>query len=350
MASITKREFEILDLSGQKYLEWRVDALTSLKANGLERTIEAENYTTPQEKAKAIVFLRHHIHESLKTEYMFVDDPVELWESLNERYGHQNEILYPQARHEWNNIRFQDFKSITEYNSVIHRITSQLRLCGHMVTQQEMLEKTFSTMHASNVLLQQQYRERGFERYSDLLKVLLVAEKNNELLMKNHNLRPTGSTIVPEANAIEKAFYDGNTHQRGQQSRFYNGRGRNRGRGRGRGRNSFVRGRGQGYNKPYDRMNNGYKGNGKQKVQTGPSGSSQKPKSICYRCGMADHWSKVCRTAPHLVKLYQADKNKEKATETNYIENGDVNKSPVTSLDVNDFLNLDNNDEFALGV
>ena len=100
MANIAKREFDILDLSGQKYLEWRVDAMAHLKANGLEETIVANNNATPQEKAKAIVFLRHHIHESLKTEYLFVEDPIELWESLNERYAHQNEVLLPQATHE----------------------------------------------------------------------------------------------------------------------------------------------------------------------------------------------------------------------------------------------------------
>ncbi|XP_073275474.1 uncharacterized protein [Primulina huaijiensis] len=61
-----------------------------------------------------------------------------------------------------------------------------LILCGEKVTDQDMLEKTFSTFHASNVLLQQQYRERGFRRYSELISCLLVAEQNNELLMKNH--------------------------------------------------------------------------------------------------------------------------------------------------------------------
>ena len=108
MASIAKREFDILDLSGQKYLEWKVDAFTYLKANGLEQTIAENNTTTPQEKAKAIVFLRHHIHESLKTEYLFVEDPRELWESLKERYGHQNEVILPQALYEWSHLRFQD--------------------------------------------------------------------------------------------------------------------------------------------------------------------------------------------------------------------------------------------------
>ena len=64
-----------------------------------------------------------------------------------------------------------------------------------------MLKKTFSTFHASNVLLQQQYREKGFKKYYELISCLLVAEQNNELLMKNHEASPTGSAPFPEVNA-----------------------------------------------------------------------------------------------------------------------------------------------------
>ena len=63
-----------------------------------------------------------------------------------------------------------------------------------------MLEKTFSTFYASNVLLQQQYRVQGFTEYNQLIYVLLVAEQNNELLLKNHYARPTGSAPFPEVN------------------------------------------------------------------------------------------------------------------------------------------------------
>ena len=60
-----------------------------------------------------------------------------------------------------------------------------------------MLEKNFTTFHASNVLLQQQYRERRFTKYSELISCLLVAEQNNELLMRNHQSRPIGSKPFP---------------------------------------------------------------------------------------------------------------------------------------------------------
>ena len=42
---------------------------------------------------------------------------------------------------------------------------------------------------------------REFAEYSDLVAVLLVAEQNNELLIKNHQTRPTGTIAYPEINA-----------------------------------------------------------------------------------------------------------------------------------------------------
>ena len=88
-----------------------------------------------------------------------------------------------------------------------------------------MLEKTYTTFHASNVLLQQQYRERRFNKYSELIACLLVAEKNNELLLKNHQSRLTGSIPLPEANATIQV----NRRRRGRR----HGQGRGCGRGQG---------------------------------------------------------------------------------------------------------------------
>lgn len=120
-------------------------------------------------------------------------------------------------------LRLQDCKTVSEYNSELVKICSNLTLCGEKITDEDMLEKTFSTFHASNVLLQQQYREHGFKKYSELIFCLLVAEQNNELWMKNHGLRPTGSVPLLEANGI--TLSEANTISR-------QGQGRGRGRGR----------------------------------------------------------------------------------------------------------------------
>ena len=90
------------------------------------------------------------------------------------------------TRYEWTYLRILDFKSVAEYNSAMFRISSQMKLCGETIIEEDMLEKTFSTFHASNVLLEQQYKNRGFTEYNQLISMLLVAEQNNELLMKNH--------------------------------------------------------------------------------------------------------------------------------------------------------------------
>ena len=54
-------------------------------------------------------------------------------------------------------LRLQDFKIVSEYNSALFKISFQLKLCEEKIIEEDMLEKTFTTFHASNMLLQQQY-------------------------------------------------------------------------------------------------------------------------------------------------------------------------------------------------
>ncbi|XP_060202001.1 uncharacterized protein LOC132630452 [Lycium barbarum] len=164
MSNLTKLEFVALDISGKNYLSWVLDAKIHLDVMGLRDTIKENNKASNQENAKAMIFLRHHLDEDLKIEYLTIKDPLVLWKNLKER------------------------------------ITSILTLCGEKISDFDKLEKTFSTFHASNVLLQQQYREKDFTKYCDLVAHLLVAEQNNDLLMKNHENRPTGAAPLPEVN------------------------------------------------------------------------------------------------------------------------------------------------------
>ncbi|KAL9994632.1 hypothetical protein Hdeb2414_s0887g00958031 [Helianthus debilis subsp. tardiflorus] len=153
MSNLSKLEFTALDISGNNYLPWILDAKIHLTANNLGETIVDGNQTSPQDKAKAMIFLRHHLHEDLKREYLTVEDPLELWTNIKERFDHQKLVLLPKARYEWLHLRLQDFKTVSEYNSALFRITSELKLCGEKITDEDMLEKTFSTFHASNMLM-----------------------------------------------------------------------------------------------------------------------------------------------------------------------------------------------------
>ena len=89
MSNLTKLEFVALDISGNNYLSWILDTELHLDASNLGETIKANNSASLQDRAEALIFLRHHLDESLKNEYLTVKDPLVLWQSLQDRYDHQ---------------------------------------------------------------------------------------------------------------------------------------------------------------------------------------------------------------------------------------------------------------------
>ncbi|XP_056866175.1 uncharacterized protein LOC130512334 [Raphanus sativus] len=323
MSNLTKLEINALDITGNNYMTWAVGARMHLRGSGLLETIDNTKTVSDEKKAKAMIFLRHHIHDGLKDEYITKEDPGDLWQSLKERFDHQKYVILPKAKHEWIHLRFQDYKSVSEFNSAMFGITSRMMLCGEKISDYDMIEKTLSTFHPENVVLQQQYRVNGFKRYSELMQILLVAEKNNQLVLLNHQARPTGSAPFPEVNVASSSYDNWRGRGRGR------GRGRNHGRGRGRGRRF----------RPYDERN-------KKDSQENERGRDDKRQTekVCYRCGMKGHWVRTCRTPRHLADLYrESQKGKEKSGgETNFISDEPGPSfhglNDDTHLDVSDFL------------
>ncbi|XP_023638038.1 uncharacterized protein LOC111830436 [Capsella rubella] len=296
MLKLSSLDFAALNLSGDNYLAWALDAKFWLKSKGLGDTITQGNNESEQHKAQAMTLLRHHLHESLKNEYLTVEDSVVLWSDLKERYEHQKTVILPRARYDWVQLRLQDYKSVSEYNSALHLIASKLALCGEKVTEEDKLEKTFSTFHANN---------------------------QNQLLLKNHGLRPTGSAPLPEANTASFGRKEHNSA-----NNYGRGRGYQRGRGRGRGRrHEYGRGRGVSF---------------KNSSKKWTGNKQEKSPSVCHRCGGDDHWAKRCRTPKHLVDLYQQSlKQKGKKVEANLVfEDGeeDFGHDGVTHMETSDFL------------
>ena len=119
----------------------------------LGNVIKGGNTASLQDRAKALIFLRHHIDKGLKSEYLTVKDPLIIWTSLKERYDHQKTVILPKAYYDWLHLRLQDFKSVSDYNSALFKISSKLKLYGEKITDKDMLEKTYTIFHASNVLL-----------------------------------------------------------------------------------------------------------------------------------------------------------------------------------------------------
>ncbi|XP_031090881.1 uncharacterized protein LOC115995874 [Ipomoea triloba] len=247
MAVIAKREFTELALDGSNYLTWALDVEIYLTSTELQHTI-IENFPSDDaQKAKALIFLRHHLNHDLKNEYLTEKDPNALWKSLKDP---------------------------------LHKVVSQLKLCKQDVSDTDLIEKTLSTFHANNLVLQQQYRAKNYSKHSELISALLVAEKHNQLLMRNHNARPAGTAPIPEIHNVAQS--DNNR------------RGRGRGRGRGRCRGP-KRGGSSGANKTDS-----------QTLNKQPENQDRRGKqNICYRCGCKGHWSRTCRTPKHLVDAYQ---------------------------------------------
>lgn len=208
-------------------MSWIIDVEMHLESMGLTDTIKENNNTSIQDKAKTMIFIRRHLDEGLKYEYMTVKDPKVLWKDLKEIFDHQRDVTLPTVCDEWNNLRFQDFAKVHEYNYAMLRIVVQLRFCGVNITDGEMLEKTYTTFHRSHITLQQQYRLRGYQKYSELISALLVAERNTELLIKNHQSRPAGSKAFPEANAatVKNPGRENNKNNRGRGHQYRRGRG-----------------------------------------------------------------------------------------------------------------------------
>ena len=91
---------------------------------------EKKNEASQQDCAKAMIFLRHHLDEGLKNEYLTIKDPLVHWKNLKEIYDHQKTVILPKARYDWMHLRLQDFRTVAEYNSTLFKISSKLQLCG----------------------------------------------------------------------------------------------------------------------------------------------------------------------------------------------------------------------------
>ena len=78
MSNLTKLEFVALDITGKNYMPWTLDVEMHLESLGLSETIKENGISSSQEKAKAIIFLRRHLDEGLKCEYLIEKDHMAL--------------------------------------------------------------------------------------------------------------------------------------------------------------------------------------------------------------------------------------------------------------------------------
>ena len=112
-----------------------IDARLLLKSEGLYYAIENGAEAYEQDKSTAMVIICHHRHEDLKAQYLTVTEPKVLQQELEDRFDNQPDVALSNAKCQWQHLRFQDYRSVSEYNSALFKITTQLKLCGQDVIQ-----------------------------------------------------------------------------------------------------------------------------------------------------------------------------------------------------------------------
>ncbi|XP_070672610.1 uncharacterized protein [Malus domestica] len=148
MSNLNKLDFTALEVSERNYLKWVQEVKLHLTAKGIRATIEAPTDNKPvdeAQKATTMIFIRRHIHDALETEYLTKEDPRTFWLALADHFDHQKDVYLPKARHNWQHLHFQDFKSMNEYKSEVCRIRSLLKFCKVELIESDLLENTYST-------------------------------------------------------------------------------------------------------------------------------------------------------------------------------------------------------------
>ena len=75
MSNLTKLEFVALDITGKNYLSWTINAKIHLDTMNLGVVIKKENQAYLEDRVKMLIFIWHHLHEDLKSEYLTIKDP-----------------------------------------------------------------------------------------------------------------------------------------------------------------------------------------------------------------------------------------------------------------------------------
>ncbi|XP_070664601.1 uncharacterized protein [Malus domestica] len=127
----------------------------------------------------------------------------------------------------------------------------------------------------------------------DALQTEYLAKKDphqNQLLMNNHQARPTRATIVPEAH------YSTNQHPTRQKRRDRGGQKPSQ-------KGQHSQGPSKGGNKAKKRLNLAPKAPNFKNKGKAPKTMND---DMSYRCGSKDHWSRVCRAPKKVVDEYHS--------------------------------------------
>ena len=121
----------------------------------------------------------------------------ELWQQLCNGFLHEKIIFLFQACHDWMSLCVLDFPDISSFNSELHYIYAQLRLCEEILTKSELISKTLSTFPLASTILAQQYRNMKFRTHAKLMFFQLLVEKKHQILVKQAEAKPAQAQSIP---------------------------------------------------------------------------------------------------------------------------------------------------------
>ena len=125
-----KHQFKILSIIGDNFITWTNKLIEYLTCEGLNKILEGDNSgkstDDPDEmekrKSKVNKIIKHHLDDGLQTKYSNTKDLNILWEKIKTRFVHHKKVMLPSLMDQWNKLRFQDYKIIVAYNSVMYQI------------------------------------------------------------------------------------------------------------------------------------------------------------------------------------------------------------------------------------
>lgn len=348
---LEKLKFDALRLDGANYLDWVSNARTWLVIEDIDFTVQ-EGFEIGNDKtkriaaAKARMWIVRHLSPELQQHYKNEDSALVIWKNLEDRFKNQEAILRPKALDEWNNLRFYEFKNVTDYDNKLQQIVSKMKICNleHLVTDNELIAKTLMSFPPYMRTLAENIRcLNTIKTYAQLLSYLMAMQERGEISDKIWLERP-----IPSVNASATSADVNNIETYGQNNSFRSGNNNYRSASFGATQNSHRRGRAQfrGRFRSSPRAQNNFRG-GSQNYRGGSRGAfsqnfdrrnnipvsnnyspyvrDQSRDRQCFRCGRKGHTATVCYTNNKLVRQYQRTltKNNSIDTHTTIVDTGD---------------------------
>jgi gag-polypeptide of LTR copia-type len=195
--------FEPLKSDGSNYLKWSATAEMHLVAKDVAGTIVTSTPTevSPAAKAWAILLLQKHLDKALQDQYVQEKNPAVLWSTLASRFSQERRLHLPGAQQDWINLRAMDFNNLASYNDELHRIVAQLRLCGETITETNLMDKTLYSLPPASNLLSIQYRNMNLPTHAELMSLLMLAEKQQQISLQVAESKPTKEVNATEISA-----------------------------------------------------------------------------------------------------------------------------------------------------